>query len=400
MTDTLVAPATRATLHADFYGFQQDLTDVEQDAALRLRELLEREVRPIANAYWARAEFPHQIVAPLAEFGAFGAFIPEVAKFENSAVYRGWAGMELGRVDASTCTFVGVQSGLAMGAIHVGGSPEQREQWLPAMADGKVMGAFGLTEPLSGSDTARGLRTTARRDGDRWILDGAKRWIGNATFSDITVVWARDVADQQVKGFIVRKGTPGFTTSKIEDKQALRIVQNADITLDGVVVPESDRLPNVHSFREVAIVLRLTRAEVAWQAIGVAVGAYEAAVRYAGEREQFGKTIAHYQIVQDRLASCLGSITACIAMCMQVSRMQDEGRQRDEHAALAKSFVTTRMREVVAWCRELLGGNGITLEHGVARYFADAEAVYSFEGTRDMNQLIVGRSITGVSAFV
>ena len=387
-------------LAADFYGFQDELTPVEREASLRLRDFMEREVRPIATDYWDRAEFPSQIIPGLADLGMFGAMWPETQRFENSAVWRGWAALELGRVDPSTATFVGVQSGLAMSSIAIGGTPEQRAQWLPPMGRGELIGAFGLTEPLSGSDSSKGLRTTAERHGDTWVLNGAKRWIGNATFADVVVIWARDLADNQVKGFLVRRGTPGFTTTKIERKQALRIVQNADITLDGVRVDEADRLPNIHSFREVALVLRLTRAEVAWQAVGVQVGAYEAAVRYAGERQQFGRPIASFQLVQDRLASCLGNITASIALCLQVSRMQDQGRQGDEHAALAKGYATTRMRETVAWCRELLGGNGIVLDHGVAKFFADAEAVYSFEGTRDMNNLIVGRAITGVSAFV
>lgn len=387
-------------LAADFYGFQDELTPVEREASLRLRDFMEREVRPIATDYWDRAEFPSQIIPGLADLGMFGAMWPETQRFENSAVWRGWAALELGRVDPSTATFVGVQSGLAMSSIAIGGTPEQRALWLPPMGRGELIGAFGLTEPLSGSDSSKGLRTTAERHGDAWVLNGAKRWIGNATFADVVVIWARDVADNQVKGFLVRRGTPGFTTTKIERKQALRIVQNADITLDGVRVDEADRLPNIHSFREVAVVLRLTRAEVAWQAVGVQVGAYEAAVRYAKERQQFGRPIASFQLVQDRLAMCLGNITASIALCLQASRMQDQGRQGDEHAALAKGYATTRMRETVAWCRELLGGNGIVLDHGAAKFFADAEAVYSFEGTRDMNNLIVGRAITGVSAFV
>ncbi len=380
------------TLTADFYGFQSDLTPDEQQQALRLRDFLEREVRPVANKFWDRAEFPHQIIRPLAELGLFGS--------ERRAVFHGWTALELGRVDASTATFVGVQSGLSMTSIALGGSPEQQEKWLPPMSRGEVIGAFALTEPLSGSDSARGLRTTAERQGETWVLNGAKRWIGNATFADVVLVWARDVADQQVKGFLVRRGTPGFVTAKIEGKQALRIVQNADITLEGVRVGEADRLPQIRSFEDVATVLRLTRAGVAWQSVGVAIGAYETAVKYVGEREQFGKPLASYQLVQDRLAECLGNITACLALCMQVSRMQDEGRQSHAHAALAKGYSTSRMREVVAWCRELLGGNGITLEGGVARYFADAEALYSLEGTRDMSNLIVGRDITGVSAFV
>ncbi|WP_182046323.1 acyl-CoA dehydrogenase family protein [Curtobacterium sp. ME26] len=387
-------------LESDFYRFQEGLTARERESLGQLRAYLEAEVRPIADQYWARAEFPVQTIAPLAELGMYGPSIPLVRHFENSAVYRGWAALELGRIDAGVSTFIGVQSGLAMNSIAVGGSDEQQQEWLPRMARGEVVGAFGLTEPLSGSDSARGLRTTARREGDTWVLDGEKRWIGNATFADVVVIWAKDVADEQVKGFLVTTDTPGFTATKIEDKIALRTVQNADIVLDGVRVPESRRLQRADSFRTTAAVLRLTRTEVAWQAIGIAIGAYEAALDYARNRIQFGKPIAAHQMVQDLLVRSLMNITASIALCTQASAMQDQGVGGDEHSAMAKAFATARMRETVAWCREVQGGNGIVLDKGVARFFSDAEAIYSYEGTREVNTLIVGRAITGEAAFV
>jgi glutaryl-CoA dehydrogenase len=214
------------------------------------------------------------------------------------------------------------------------------------------------------------------------------------------VIWAKSAEDGQVKGFIVPTSTPGYTATKIEGKQSLRIVQNADITLENVVVPESLRLQNANSFKDTARVLRLTRAEVAWAAVGVAVGAYEAALRYTKERVHFGKPIASHQLIQDLLVKSVGNITASIGLCTRVSQMLDDGEQRDEHSALAKAFATARMRETVAWCREALGGNGIVLDYDVARFFADAEALYSYEGTREMNTLIVGRAITGQAAFV
>jgi len=392
-------PAT-PLLESDFYGFQQQLTEQERASLGQLRQYLEREVAPIADAYWARAEFPMQVIAPLAELGMYGPGVPLVRQFENSAVYRGWAALELGRVDASVATFIGVQSGLAMNSIAVAGSDEQQREWLPRMATGEIVGAFGLTEPYSGSDSAKGLRTTARREGDEWVLDGEKRWIGNATFADVVVIWAKDVADGQVKGFLVTTDTAGFTATKIEDKIALRGVQNADIVMQDVRVPESRRLQNATSFRSTAEVLRLTRTEVAWQAVGIAVGAYEAALAYARERIQFGKPIAAHQLVQDLLVKSLSNITASIALCTQASAMQDAGVGGDEHSAMAKAFATAKMRETVAWCREVQGGNGIVLDKGVARFFADAEAIYSYEGTREVNTLIVGRAITGQAAFV
>jgi glutaryl-CoA dehydrogenase len=387
-------------LPSDFYGYENSLSDQEKDVIVRLREYLETEIRPLVNDHWARAEFIYPAVQGLADLGLFGLPWEETQPFKNSAVFRGWVALELARVDASVATLVGMQNGLVMGSIAVAGSPEQRAEWLPKFASGELLGAFGLTEPLSGSDSAQGLRTTAARDGDNWVLNGAKRWIGNGSISDVTVIWAKSTEDGQVKGFLVPTSTPGYTGTRIENKQALRIVQNADILLENVVVPEANRLQNANSFRETAAVLRLTRAEVAWAAVGNSIGAYEAAVRYAGERIQFGKTIGSHQLVQELLAKSLANITSSIGVVTRVSEMLDEGLQRDEHSALAKEFTTSRMRETVAWSREVFGGNGIVLDNDVIRHFMDAEAIYSYEGTREMNTLIVGRAITGKAAFV
>lgn len=388
------------TLASDFLGFEAELADHEREALVALREHAEQSIRPLVNEAWEAATFPHEILPGLHRLPIFGQLWDETRTGEYSALYGGWAALELARIDASIATYVGVQNGLAMGSIGVNGSAEQKAEWLPKLASGEVIGAFGLTEPLSGSDAAQGLRTTATPDGDGWVLNGSKRWIGNATFSDITIIWAKSTEDGQVKGFIVPTSTPGYTATKIERKQSLRIVQNADITLEDVRVDAALKLEKANSFRDTAAVLRLTRADVAWAAVGTAIGAYEAAVAYTTERVQFGKTIAHHQLVQDLLSRSLMNITASIAMCTRVSQMQDAGTQRDEHASMAKAYATTAMRQTVAMCREALGGNGIVLDYDVARFFADAEALYSYEGTREMNSLIVGRAITGVGAFV
>ncbi|MFI6026690.1 acyl-CoA dehydrogenase family protein [Amycolatopsis magusensis] len=389
-------------LTADFYDYEALLPEDEREILARAREFMRTEVKPLVNENWAKGEFPKELIGLFRESGLAGLPYEGYGEHRGAASHllTGMLAMEMTRTDASVATFFGVHNGLAMYSIHSGGSQEQRDRWLPAMAAMDKIGAFAMTEPLGGSDVAGGMRTTARREGDAWILNGAKKWIGNATFADYVVVWARDLDDNHVKGFVVERGTPGFTPVKIEGKTAFRIVENAEITLTGVRVPEANRLQNINSFRDVAEILRATRGGVAWQALGVMVGAYELALDYAKEREQFGRPIAGFQLVQDLLVKSLGNITASWGMLIQLARLQDDGVFRDEHSSLAKAFVTARMREVVAWSREIFGGNGILLEHDVARFFADAEAIYSFEGTREMNTLIVGKAITGQSAFV
>ncbi|MFH8468474.1 acyl-CoA dehydrogenase family protein [Streptomyces sp. NPDC017991] len=387
---------------ADFYDFESALSDEERKILLKTRAFMHDEVKPLVNENWAAGTFPQELITKFRESGLVGLSYEGYGEHRPavSHLLTGMMALEMSRVDASVATFFGVHTGLAMYSVHAGGSQEQRDRWLPGMAAMDTIGAFALTEPLDGSDVAAGMGTTAERQGDTWVLNGAKRWIGNATFADHVVVWARDLADEQVKGFVVGKGTPGFTTEKIANKISLRIVENADITLTDVRVPEADRLQNVESFRDVAEVLRATRSGVAWQALGVMIGAYELALAYATEREQFGRPLAGFQLVQDLLVKSLGNITACWGMLLQLARLQDSGVFKDQHSSLAKAHVTARMREVVGWAREIFGGNGIVLDYDVARFFSDAEAIYSFEGTREMNTLIVGKAVTGESAFV
>ena len=387
-------------LTGDFYRFEEMLAEDERRTLHRVREFLHDKVVPIANDCWLRGEFPIDLVKEYAELGIAALAHPECPGSKPSGLLSGFLALEMAHADPSMATFFGVHTGLAMGSIAACGSREQRERWLPAMSRMDEIGAFALTEPLGGSDVAGGMRTTARREGDVWVLDGAKRWIGNGTFADLIVVWARDIEDGQVKGFVVEKGTPGFTATKIENKMALRTVQNADITLSGCRVPEQNRLANARSFRDTARILRRTRSGVAWQAVGIMIAAYEIALRYAGEREQFGRPIASFQLVQDLLVKMLGNATACLGMVVRLARLQDEGVFKDEHSALAKAYCTSRMREAVGWARELLAGNGIILDYDIARFVADAEAIYSYEGTREINTLIVGRAVTGHGAFV
>jgi glutaryl-CoA dehydrogenase len=388
----------------DFYLLEQMLDDDGRELLQRVRTFMEKSVQPVINHYWVREEFPFDLIGEMRALGIAGLSYDGYGCPGGGIAQRclldGMIAMEIARVDSSIATFLGVHSGLAMGSIYLCGSDEQKQRWLPEMARMEKIGAFGLTEPDVGSGAAGGLTTTARRDGDEWILDGQKKWIGNATFADYVIIWARSLEDGQVKGFVVEKDTPGFATTKMHDKIALRVVQNAHITMDGVRVAEENRLQNANSFRDTAAVLRLTRAGVAWQATGCAKGAYEHALAYSTQRQQFGRPIAGFQLVQDLLVRMLANVTSSACLCAQLSAMQQNGQAKDEHSALAKAFCTVRMRETVGWARELLGGNGILLENHVGRFVADAEAIYSYEGTREINTLIVGRAITGTSAFI
>lgn len=387
-------------IDGDFYNLSLKLTPQQRDLQIKVRNFMEDEIRPIANKYWNKAEFPFQIIPKMAELNICGLTYEGYGTPDESFLMEGIIAMEMARVDVSTSTFFGVHSGLAMGSIYICGSEEQKQEWLPKMARMELIGAFGLTEPEVGSGVAGGLGTTCRREGDDWILNGQKKWIGNATFSDVTVIWANDEATNQVKGFLVRKGNPGFRAEKMEDKMALRTVQNALITLTDCRIPERDRLQKCESFKDTAKVLRMTRAAVAWQAVGCARGAYESALKYTKKREQFGKPIASFQLVQNHLVEMLANLTAMQTMCFRLSELQDENKLTDEHASLAKVFCSLRTRDVVRSAREVMGGNGILLEYDVARFVADAEAIYSYEGTKEINSLIVGRAITGYSAFV
>jgi glutaryl-CoA dehydrogenase len=385
---------------SDFFDIEAVLSDPDRALLSNVRDFMRAEVAPIINDYWSREEFPHQLWPRLAELGIGGVAIDGYGCPGRGALVDGFVAMEMAAVDCSVATGLGVHNHLAMGSIFHCGSEQQKEEWLPRMARFDAIGAFALTEPDVGSGVARGLQTTARRDGDTWVLNGSKRWIGNATFADVIVVWARDETDDEVKGFLVHKGAAGFTTTKMEHKIALRAVQNAEITLENVQVPETDRLQNANRFLDTANVLAHSRAAVAWEAAGCARGAYELALRYATEREQFGRPIAKFQLVQDLLARMLGNVVAAQCMALRLAQLSDAGQAGIHHASLAKAFCTAKMRETTGWARELLAGNGILLEYDVARFVADSEAIYSYEGTREMNSLIVGLAITGQSAFV
>jgi alkylation response protein AidB-like acyl-CoA dehydrogenase len=387
--------------NADFYELIELLNPVEKAVVEKVRTYMQTKVQPVINKYWSDDAFPFELLPSFKEIGIGGLGYEGYGCAGGSQTLYGFVTMEIARTDASFCTFWGVHSGLAMGSIYLDGSEEQKQKWLPQMARYEKIGCFALTEPLVGSGASGGLTTTAKREGDTWILNGQKRWIGNSTWCDLSIVWARDLADNQVKGFIVEnKSTPGFSVEKIEHKIALKVVQNGQITLKDVQVSEANRLQSGNSFRDTARVLRMTRYMVGWASTGIQMGAFEATLKYAQERLQFGKPIASFQMIQDLLAKMLANLTACQCLMLRLAQLDDEGRLDDHHAALAKAFCTAKSRETVAWGREVLGGNGIVADYNLARFFADAEALYSYEGTYQMQNLIVGKAITGHGAFV
>jgi glutaryl-CoA dehydrogenase len=392
----LLADVTRS-LGTDYYLIDELLTDEEREIRDRVRSFADREIIPVINEYWEKAQFPFEMIPKLAELNIAGGTIRGYGCPGMSEVASGLVAVELARGDGSINTFYGVHSGLAMGTIAMLGSEEQKQKWLPPMARMEKIGAFGLTEPEHGSDAVM-LETRARREGDEWVIDGAKRWIGNASFADVIVIWARD-DEGNVGGFLVEKGTPGYSAEVIPGKASKRCVWQADVKLEGVRVPAGNRLEYARTFKNTAKVLTATRYGVAWEAIGHAIASYEAALTYAKERVQFGKPIASYQLIQKKLADMLAEITNMQLMCLRLSQLLQEGKMTGGMASLAKMNNAKKARQVTSDARDILGGNGILLEYHVARHYSDMEAVYTYEGTDTVQSLIVGREITGINAF-
>ena len=378
----------------DFFSYQDFLTVDEQNLVATARAVFEREIRPVVAEHWNNETFPFEIIPALTALN----LVDLCARGDNFLLH-GFMTVELARVDASISTFVGVHSGLFAAAIAQLGTDDQRDRFLADAISLRKIGAFALTEPDHGSDVSRNMETTATRTGDSWTLNGVKRWIGSGTFAANVLVWARDTADDQIKGFIVDATLAGFTAEKIENKIALRIVQNATITLKDVVVAERDRLPGATSFRDTNRLLTNSRVWVGWQSVGLQFAAYDYALRYALERQQFGQPIASFQLVQEKLVRILENATTSLGLMVRIAQLQQAGTLRPEHAAMAKASASARMRESVALGRSVFGGNGISTSWGIARVFADAEALYTYEGSYEVNTLVVGRAITGISAF-
>ena len=373
------------------------LTEEERRIRDKVRTFCDDEVIPIINDYWERAEVPFELIAKLATLNVAGGSIQGYGCPGMSPIAAGLVEQELARADGSLSIVFGATSSLAMTSIAILGSEEQKQRWLPPMARLEKMGSFGLTEPNHGSD-AVALGTRAHRDGDAYVINGVKRWIGAATYADVNIIWARD-DDGSVGGFLVEKGTPGFDAKAITGKVATRASVQAEVTLMNVRVPLENRLAFSHSFKDTTRVLTVTRSGIAWQAVGHAMAAYEIAHGYTERRIQFGRHLASFQIIQNKLARMLGNLTAMQLLCLRLGQLQAEGKMTDGMASLAKMNNARLAREVVAEAREMLGGNGILLEYHIARHHADIEAVFTYEGTDTVQSLIVGRELTGKQAF-
>ncbi len=385
-------------LGTDYFFLKEQLNGQQLDHLTRTREFVTNDVLPVINGYWERAELPWPLIEKAGSLGIIADSFEGYGCPKLDPMSAGLVNMELNRGDGSLATLLAVQAGLAMKSIYLLGSEEQKERWLPGMAKLAKLGAFALTEPNHGSDSVA-LETSARRDGDSYVIDGAKRWIGNGTIADVIVVWARDTEDGQVKGYLVEKGTPGYNARPIERKLALRAIWQAEIQLDGVRVPAENRLPGARSFKDAAKVLVGTRLTCCWGALGHAVAGFDAALSYAKRRKQFGKPLAGFQIVQQRLVKMLSEITAMQLYCLQMTRLAEQGRLGDTLAGLGKFHNTTKARQVLSEARDLLGGNGILLDFHVMRHMVDLEAIHTYEGTETIQALIVGRDITGIGAF-
>lgn len=360
-----------------------------------VRESLQTRIRAASIEYWNREEFPFGLLAEMAKYGLGG-----LQTDGSSKLFKGLMYTEIARADVSLSALVGIHNELIVGMIHELGSPEQKRKWLPGLEAFTQLGAFALTEPDHGSDIAGGLSTTARRDGGEWVINGAKRWIGAGTIADFALVWARDVSDHQIKGFIVETDREGYSATKITNKIGLRIMQNADIALDDVRIPVDNMLPGATAFSRANDLLRDSRAWVGWQAAGIQLAAFDIARSYALERKQFGKELARFQLIQQQLADILGNANASLSLMVELARIQQAGKLEMVQAAMCKATTTRLARSSVAMGRSLMGGNGITTDYEMGKLFGDAEILYTYEGSYEINSMIVARAVTGKSAFV
>ena len=381
----------------DYYGLDDLLTEEERMVRDTTRDFVSEHVLPIIGEACDKAEFPRQLIPMIGELGLLGPTIPEeYGGAGMGPVAYGLICQELERGDSGIRSFVSVQGSLVMWPIHAYGSEEQKRRWLPAMAAGKAIGCFGLTEPDHGSDPA-GMETRARKDGDGWVLNGAKMWITNGTLADVALVWAR--TDDDIQGFLVEKGTKGFTAPEQKKKFSLRASVTSELVLDHVRVPDSARLPGVKGLKGPLNCLTQARYGIAWGAIGAAQACYDEALRYTKGREQFGKPLASFQLVQGKLAHMLTEITKMQLVAWRLGRLKEAGKARPQQVSLAKRNNVGEALKIARIARDMLGANGITAEYQCMRHMCNLESVYTYEGTNDIHTLVLGQDVTGISAF-
>lgn len=396
---TITPDATRRETQAsDFINADRLLSEEEREVRERVREFVDQEVIPTAADYWDRAEFPFELLPGLGELGIMGGTFSEeygCAGWNNVAY--GLAIAELARGSGSLATFLHVQSGLAMTAIHELGSEDQKQKWLPAMARCEKIGCFGLTEPDAGSDPGAMQTTAVGKDGG-YVLNGEKRWIGNGSFSDVAVIWTTS-EDGKIAGFLVEGDTPGYNPEIIPRKASQRAVWQTHIKLENCHVPEENRLPEAKGLGSTLSVLTHSRYGVGWDGLGQATDCYETALAYTKEREQFGQPLASFQLVQQKLVAMMNEISLSRLLSVHVGRLKDAGELTPPLVSMFKMNNVAKAREICAQARDVLGGNGVLLDYRVMEHMADIEGVYTYEGTNDVNTLVVGQAITGHKAF-
>jgi len=380
----------------DFYHLDEMLSPEEQMTRDAVRQFVQREFMPQVERHFANETFPIELVPRMAELGIFGANLKGYGCAGMNNIAYGLIMQELEAADSGLRSFASVQSALAMYAIYSSGSEEQKNRYIPGMAQGKIIGCFGLTEPDHGSDPG-GMETRARKDGRGWVLNGTKRWITNGSIADIAIVWAK--VDEGITGFVVEKGTRGFSTSDIHGKFSMRASITSELVFEDVHLDESNHLPNARGLRAPLSCLTQARYGIAWGAVGAARSCYQCALDYVKSRKQFSRPLAGYQMVQRKLVDMLTEITKAQLVCLRLGQLKDAGTMRPEHVSFAKRNNVNAALEIARMARDMLGANGIVNEYPVIRHMLNLETVNTYEGTYDVQTLILGRDITGESAF-
>jgi len=380
----------------DFYELDELLTEEQRLVRNTVRQFVDEEVLPIINEAFEEGRFPTELIPRMGELGLLGANLEGYGAAGVDEISYGLVMQELERGDSGIRSFASVQGGLVMWPIYTFGSEEQKQRWLPKLASGEAIGCFGLTEPEFGSDPS-GLQTRAERDGDYYILNGVKTWITNGSLADVALIWAR--TDEGIRGFLVERGTPGFTQTKIEHKFSLRASDTGELSLNNVRVPAENMLPGAQGLKPALMCLNQARYSIAWGAVGAAMACYEEAREYALERVQFGRPIGSFQLIQEMLAEMLTEITKAQLLVFRLGQLKEAGQADHVQISLAKRNNVVMAQRVAKMAREILGANGITLDYQAIRHLMNMESVRTYEGTHEIHTLILGEAITGIPAY-